>query len=107
MAKLIPHKERGIIIDSSAMLSCENVLFSKYLMYKAVYWHKNVRIATAMMKKTLYTALKEGILEAKELYSIDDQAYIASLSQKPILMNLNAQMRYKQGFFQGTLRMPL
>ena len=32
----------------------ENILFSKYLMYRAVYWHRNVRVATAMIKEGLY-----------------------------------------------------
>lgn len=82
LAKLIPDKEKGIVIDSSAMLSCENVLFSKYLMYKAVYWHKTVRIITAMMKKTLYVALKNEIIQAKELYSIDDQGLFTLLESK-------------------------
>ena len=82
LANLIPDKERGIIIDSSALLACENVLFSKYLMYKAVYWHKNVRMATAMMKKTLYTALKNEIIQAHELYSLDDEGLYRLLESK-------------------------
>jgi len=107
LAKLIPHKERGIIIDSSAMLSCENVLFSKYLMYKAVYWHKNVRIATAMMKKTLYTALKEGILEAKELYSIDDQGLYSLLESKTYFDELEcADAVQNKAFFKVLYECP-
>lgn len=69
---LYPDKERGLTIDSRGILAVENLLFSKYLMYRSVYWHKQVRIATAMMKKTLYAALNKKIIEAEELYQQDD-----------------------------------
>lgn len=71
--QLQPHKERGIMLDSAAILSVENLLFSKYLMYRSVYWHKQVRIATAMMKKALYAALSKDLVAPEELYQQDDQ----------------------------------
>jgi len=46
----IPHQERGIDIDSRLIANVEAVLFSKYLMYRSVYWHHSVRSATAMIK---------------------------------------------------------
>ncbi len=70
--QLQPHKERGIMLDSAAILSVENLLFSKYLMYRSVYWHKQVRIATAMMKKALYAALSKALVAPEELYQQDD-----------------------------------
>jgi len=71
--QLQPHKERGIMLDSAAILSVENLLFSKYLMYRSVYWHRQVRIATAMMKKALYAALSKNLVALEELYQQDDQ----------------------------------
>lgn len=71
--QLQPHKERGIMLDSAAILSVENLLFSKYLMYRSVYWHRQVRIATAMMKKALYAALSKNLVAPEELYQQDDQ----------------------------------
>ena len=70
--QLQPHKERGIMLDSAAILSVENLLFSKYLMYRSVYWHRQVRIATAMMKKALYAALSKNLVAPEELYQQDD-----------------------------------
>ena len=70
--QLQPHKERGIMLDSAAILSVENLLFSKYLMYRSVYWHRQVRIATAMMKKALYAALSKKLVAPEELYQQDD-----------------------------------
>ena len=68
----LPDKEKGIKINSDDMLNVENILFSKYMMYKAVYWHKNVRIATALMKKALHAAITKKILLPEELYQLDD-----------------------------------
>lgn len=70
--QLQPHKERGIMLDSAAILLVENLLFSKYLMYRSVYWHRQVRIATAMMKKALYAALSKNLVAPEELYQQDD-----------------------------------
>lgn len=67
-----PHRERGIQLESSAILAVENLLFSKYLMYRSVYWHRQVRIATAMMKKALYAALSKNLVAPEELYQQDD-----------------------------------
>ena len=46
LSAIYPHPERGISILPSGIPSVENILFSKYLMYKTVYWHKTVRCAT-------------------------------------------------------------
>ncbi|MCR4790215.1 MAG: HD domain-containing protein [Treponemataceae bacterium] len=78
---LIPDKERGIKINSKSIVSVENLLFSKYLMYRTVYWHKDVRIATAMMKKTLFTALKENQIEDENLYSLTDSDLFEIIKQ--------------------------
>jgi HD superfamily phosphohydrolase len=60
--------------------SLEQILFSKYQMYKAVYWHERVRSATSMIKKSLFTCLKDGTLEPEQLYALDDYSFY-SLAQ--------------------------
>ncbi len=69
---VMPDQARGIAIDRKAIMSVESVLFSKYLMYRSVYWHPKVRIATAMMKKAIYAALEGKLIEPETLYSQDD-----------------------------------
>lgn len=74
--KIQPCGYEGISVAESAIPSIENLLFSKYLMYKTVYWHKTVRIATAMIKKAIVTALTNGELLPTNLYGLtDDQFY--------------------------------
>jgi len=73
LSRLHPHLERGEVIDSRGIPGVESLLFSKYLMYRAVYWHRAVRSATAMVKKALLGGLKSGVIAAEELYNLDDQ----------------------------------
>lgn len=78
-SSLIPHHRHGIILDEKDILHVEQILFSKYMMYRAVYWHPRVRIATAMMKKALYWALKQKIIHKEDLFSADDEEIVALL----------------------------
>jgi HD superfamily phosphohydrolase len=60
----------------------ESLLFSKYLMYRTVYWHPVVRSASAMIKKVLVAALKSGSIAREELYHLDDQGLFALLAAR-------------------------
>jgi HD superfamily phosphohydrolase len=82
LSRLRPHIEQGVEIDSRGIPSVESVLFSKYLMYRTVYWHKSVRSATAMIKKTLLRALEEKIIAGEELYNLDDQGLFALMESR-------------------------
>jgi HD superfamily phosphohydrolase len=76
-SRLFPHRERGVEIDSRGIPSVESILFSKYLMYRTVYWHRQIRSATAMVKKALLAGLGKGIIAPEELYGLDDQGLFA------------------------------
>ncbi len=64
--------EGRIALERDALPSLEHLLFSKYLMYRNVYWHKGVRSATAMIKKALLMGLRDGVVSFDDLYFIDD-----------------------------------
>jgi len=82
LSRLHPHNERGVDIDSKGIPGLESLLFSKYLMYRSVYWHHAVRSATAMVKKALLGALENGIVAAEELYNLDDQGLFTLAGQR-------------------------
>jgi HD superfamily phosphohydrolase len=82
LSRLHPHRERGLDIDSRGIPGLESLLFSKYLMYRSVYWHHSVRSATAMVKKALLGALESGIIAAEELYNLDDQGLFTLAGQR-------------------------
>jgi HD superfamily phosphohydrolase len=74
-------------LQAKAELSLEHVLFSKYQMYKTVYWHEITRCATAMIKKDLIAGLNEGILYPNELYNNDDYSFELLCQKNPEKFN--------------------
>ncbi|PKL25579.1 MAG: phosphohydrolase [Spirochaetae bacterium HGW-Spirochaetae-3] len=69
-------------ISERGIMAVEAVLFSKYQMYRAVYWHKSVRAATAMIKKAVVMALESGNLAPDDLYGLDDQGFYALMAAR-------------------------
>ncbi|MDR0457220.1 MAG: HD domain-containing protein [Treponema sp.] len=82
LSRLIPCPERGIDIDSRLIPNVEAILFAKYLMYRTVYWHRQVRAATSMIKKALLEGLESKVIAGEELYGLDDQGLFALLGKK-------------------------
>ena len=82
LSRLHPHPERGVDIDSRGIPGVESLLFSKYLMYRTVYWHRAVRSATAMVKKALLAGLESGLITGEELYNLDDEGLFTLVGQK-------------------------
>jgi len=76
------HPKSGIAIDSEAVTAVENILFSKYLMYQTVYWHRVVRIATAMIKQAVYMGMMEGKILPEQLYWLDDEEFYHTFFSK-------------------------
>jgi HD superfamily phosphohydrolase len=72
-----PHPEKGLTMTEQGLSSVESLLFAKYIMYKTVYWHKTVRIATAMVKKALFLGLSGDIIKPSELYDLNDNSLFA------------------------------
>ena len=81
-SRLIPSLERGADIDSRLIPNVEAVLFAKYLMYRTVYWHRQVRSATSMIKKALITGLESKKITGEELYGLEDQSLFALAGEK-------------------------
>ncbi len=83
LSRLRPNGEDGIALERSGISAVENILFSKYLMYRAVYWHRNVRVATAMIKAGLYHGLTGGLIDERDLYGLNDETFYAGFSTRP------------------------
>jgi hypothetical protein len=80
LSRLYPDSEKGVVIDGRGIPNVESILFSKYLMYRTVYWHSMVRSVTGMVKKALIGGLEDGVLKPKDLYGLDDAGLFALLS---------------------------
>ncbi len=94
LSRLTPQRERGADIDARGVPSVEALLFSKYLMYRAVYWHRQVRVATAMVKKAVVRGLSAGVIAPEELYGLDDEGLFRVMADKDLpLFSLATQVR--------------
>jgi hypothetical protein len=51
-------------------------------MYKSVYWHRDVRAATAMVKKAILCLLESRAIASEDLYNLDDQGLFELLAAK-------------------------
>ncbi|MBN2553626.1 MAG: HD domain-containing protein [Spirochaetales bacterium] len=80
LAEIRPRAD-GLAVTEKGLSAVESILFSKYLMYKTVYWHKTVRIATGMIKKAVLLAMAEQRLRPQDLYWLDDNEF-AALTEK-------------------------
>lgn len=96
LSRLLPHQERGVDIDSRGVPGVESLLFSKYLMYRTVYWHRSVRSATAMIKKALLGGLREEIFPKDALYGLDDSLLFTLFPSEGPLFSLARRVREGQ-----------
>ena len=76
-------RDGRIVLGREAISSVEQVLFSKYMMYRTLYWHKGVRSLTAMIKKAVVSALKDGIISYDDLYLRDDYGFYSLCRMHP------------------------
>jgi HD superfamily phosphohydrolase len=72
-----------LCVDARGEMSIEALLFSKYQMYRTVYWHHTVRAATSMAKKSVLMGLSAGILQPESLYGLDDAGFRSLVSGNP------------------------
>ena len=83
LSRLVPVGYDGVGLEESGVSAVENILFSKYLMYRAVYWHRTVRVATAMIKKSVHQGLQDGAIRPEDLYGLDDELFFSRFSGHP------------------------
>lgn len=71
-----------VAITEKGTLAVESVLFSRYLMYRSVYWHRTVRIATAMLMKAVMIGLQDAEISPSDLYGLTDEGFMRLLDSK-------------------------
>lgn len=74
MRRLLVDDDR-LAVDERSEMSVEAVLFSKYQMYRSVYWHPAVRSATSMVKKSVLLAMASNAIGPDSLYGLDDHEF--------------------------------
>lgn len=73
---LVRDPESGALVvglKESGLPAFEQMLYSKFNLYRSVYFHRTVRAATVMMRALVMLALESGLLELDELRQWTDQ----------------------------------
>ncbi len=105
ISKIVP-AGKGIGINAQGISAVENVLFSKYLMYRTVYWHKTVRIATAMIKKAVITSLLDGVISNQDLYGLTDNDFFSGFTEKRSPVMKLIDMVNRRSLYKCVLEIP-
>lgn len=99
-APAIPGRTTIGVLDKG-LSALESLLFAKYQMYRNVYWHHAVRSATAMYKRLVDDAIRDGALDERALSSLTDEGLLHVLehtSNAPLLDALRNRRLYKRAF---------
>lgn len=79
---LLPDPETGraeVGIHEKGLSALESLLFSKYQMFRNVYWHHAVRAATVLYKRLVQDALRGRVVDADELVGQSDERLLTIL----------------------------
>ena len=66
-------------VQEKGISALESLLFSKYQMYRNVYWHHAVRSATCMFKRAVRSAVRRGIVTAELIANATDDGLMELL----------------------------
>ncbi len=75
-------KENQLCIEKGGLEAAEYLLVARFMMFSAVYLHRTVRIATAMLYRAIEGAIEDGIPPEKFAELDDEGAIMAMLESK-------------------------
>ena len=69
-------------VRAKALSTLESLLFSKYQMFRNVYWHHAVRAGTGMYKRIVEEAVAAGLLSPADLIGPTDEELLYELARR-------------------------
>jgi HD superfamily phosphohydrolase len=69
-------------VHRKALSALESLLFSKYQMFRNVYWHHAVRAGTALYKRIVDEAVRVGLLSPGELVGPTDEELLYEIGRR-------------------------
>lgn len=69
-------------VHRKALSALESLLFSKYQMFRNVYWHHGVRAATALYKRIVDEAVRVGLIASGELVGPTDEELLYEIGRR-------------------------
>jgi HD superfamily phosphohydrolase len=73
---------RTVGVQEKGVSALESLLFSKYQMYRNVYWHHAVRSATCMFKRAARAAVRSGSVTQDRVALLTDDELMQSLIER-------------------------
>src|SRR5204862_7011718 len=86
-------------VQEKGVSALESLLFSKYQMYRNVYWHHAVRSATCMFKRAARAAVRRGTVTAAGIADLTDDAFMQVLEEhdhNPLATAIRARRLHKR-----------
>jgi HD superfamily phosphohydrolase len=74
-------EEGELVIDKGGLEAAEYLLVARFMMFSAVYLHKTVRIATALLYRAIEGSLSDGTIKPSEFTLLDDEAAMAMMAK--------------------------
>jgi hypothetical protein len=91
-------------IHEKGLSALESLLFSKYQMFRNVYWHHAVRAATALYKRLVQDALEGGVISAEALVGQSDERLLTILELRAAEMEHPAARRVAERWIPAVRR---
>lgn len=95
---------RRLAITEKGVAPLESLVFAKYMMFRHIYWHHAVRIATAMFTRFVQDGLDSAAISPSVFYSLSDDALIDHLvsianrlTSGQLMLSLKDRVLYKRG----------
>lgn len=82
LARQGPGESLEVAVTEKGITALESLLFSKYQMFRNVYWHHTVRAATAAFRRLVERAVRAGLLGREELPGRTDEELMNLLAQR-------------------------
>lgn len=84
-------------LREQALAAFEQLLYSKFNLYRGVYFHPTVRSATAMMRELVFRALDSGLIDLDELRMWTDEELFVLLQSRVLRRRKNPDQRESVG----------
>lgn len=97
----------GICVDRGGLEAAESLLVGRFMMFSAVYLHKTVRIASAMLGRAIGRAVEAGALRPEDFLDAGDEEMMLALRGIPesaeYARAITDRKFYKQAFVVSDL----
>lgn len=77
-----PGGRLSLALHEKGLAALESLLFARYQMYRNVYWHHAVRAATAMFKRLVRQALRDGRVRVEDVALSTDDGLMHELARE-------------------------